>query len=235
MALPPDTAESFAREVDENLRRDQAAETAKRYGGLVAAVVILFLLAVGGYLFWKDRRDKQAATQTEQLSGILQDASEGKTAGAPIKLDALATADAPAVAAAAGFTRAALALQQNDRKRALDTYAALAANTDLPAAFRDLAKVRQSEIDFDTVGPDAIIARLQPLVEPGLPYFGSAGEMLGMALIAKGQKPAAAQLFAKIAADKGVPDSLRARAVQVAGSLGIDASASLPTGTATAE
>ena len=51
-----------------------------------------------------------------------------------------------------------------------------------------------------------------------------------MALIAKGQKPAAAQLFAKIAADKGVPDSLRARAVQVAGTLGVDASASLPTG-----
>jgi hypothetical protein len=59
--------------------------------------------------------------------------------------------------------------------------------------------------------------------------------MVGMALIAKGQKSAAAQLFAKIAADKGVPESLRSRAVQVAGSLGLDASASLPTGATAAE
>ena len=56
-----------------------------------------------------------------------------------------------------------------------------------------------------------------------------------MALIAKGQRSAAAQLFAKIAADKSVPESLRSRAVQVAGSLGVDASASLPTGSVPAE
>ena len=36
------------------------------------------------------------------------------------------------------------------------------------------------------------------------------------------------QLFAKIAADKQVPQSIRARAVQLAGSLGVDATASIP-------
>ena len=56
-----------------------------------------------------------------------------------------------------------------------------------------------------------------------------------MALLAKGQRGPAAQLFAKIAADKSVPESLRSRAVQVAGSLGVDASASLPSGTDSAE
>jgi hypothetical protein len=59
--------------------------------------------------------------------------------------------------------------------------------------------------------------------------------MVGMALIAKGQKPAAAQLFAKMAADPAVPDTLRTRAVQVAGTLGFDASASLPTSSTPAE
>jgi hypothetical protein len=49
-----------------------------------------------------------------------------------------------------------------------------------------------------------------------------------MAMIAKGDKAGAGQLFAKIAADKQVPQSIRARAVQLAGSLGVDATASIP-------
>jgi hypothetical protein len=35
-------------------------------------------------------------------------------------------------------------------------------------------------------------------------------------------------MFAKMAADKQVPESIRSRAVQIAGSLGVDATASLP-------
>jgi hypothetical protein len=52
--------------------------------------------------------------------------------------------------------------------------------------------------------------------------------MTGMAMLAKGDKAGAARLFAQIAADKQVPESIRSRAVQVAGSLGVDATASMP-------
>ena len=88
--------------------------------------------------------------------------------------------------------------------------------------------MRGTALDYDSLKPDEVIARLQPLAEPGKPFYGSAGEMVGMALIAKGQRGPAAELFKKIAADKSVPESLRSRAVQVAGTLGVDASASLP-------
>ena len=235
MALPPDTADSFVREVDENLRRDQMAERAKRYGGVVIGAVVLFLLAVAGVLYWQDRQKKQAEAGTEQLTGALQDIGANKMATAPATLDTLRESDAEGVKAIAGLTRAALALQQGNRKLASTVYAEVAADTDLAKPYRDLALVRGTSLDFDTLKPDEVIARLQPLAVAGEPFFGSAGEMIGMALIAKGQKPAAAQLFAKIAADDGVPDSLRARAVQVAGTLGIDASASLPTGPTAAE
>ena len=235
MALPPDTAESFVREVDENLRRDQMAERAKRYGGVVIGAVLLFLLAVAGTLYWQDRQRKQAEAGTEQLTGTLQDIGANQTATAPATLDTLRQSDAEGVKAIAGLTRAALALQQGNRKLASTIYAEVAADTDLAKPYRDLALVRGTALDFDTLKPDDVIARLQPLAVAGEPFFGSAGEMIGMALLAKGQRPAAAQLFAKIAADDGVPDSLRARAVQVAGTLGIDASASLPTGPSAAE
>jgi hypothetical protein len=73
-----------------------------------------------------------------------------------------------------------------------------------------------------------VIARLSSLAQPGKPFFGTAGEMTGMALIAKGDKAAAGRMFASIAADTKVPGSIRSRAVQIAGSLGVDATASLP-------
>jgi hypothetical protein len=235
LALTPDTSDSFVREVNENLQRDQMAERAKRYGGLVAGVLLLFLLAVAGYLYWQDRQRKQAEAGTEQLATVMQDVGAGKVTDAPARLDTLRKSDTEGVKAVAALTRAALALQQGDRKLASTVYAEIAADDGLPKPYRDLALVRGTALDFDSIKPDEVITRLQPLAVAGEPFFGSAGEMVAMALLAKGQKPAAAQLFAKIAADAGVPDSLRARAVQVAGTLGVDASASLPTGAAGTE
>ena len=235
MALPPDTAESFVREVDENLRRDQMAARAKRFAGVAIAAVVLFLGAVAAFLYWQDRQRKQAEAATEQLRLTLQDVGANKMAAAPAQLDALRKSDSDGVTAVAGLSRAALALQQGNRKLAATTYAEMAANEELAKPFRDLALVRGTALDYDTLKPDEVIARLQPLATPGQPFFGSAGEMVGMALIAKGQKSAAAQLFAKMAADPSVPDTLRTRAVQVAGTLGFDASASLPTDSTPAE
>jgi len=106
----------------------------------------------------------------------------------------------------------------------------VASDKDLPDAYRDLALIRQTVVEYDTLKPDEVIRRMQPLAETGKPYFGTAGELTGMALIAKGQKQQAGELFAKIAADTNQPASLRSRAVQIAGSLGVDASASLPAG-----
>jgi len=67
-----------------------------------------------------------------------------------------------------------------------------------------------------------VVARLRPLAVPGNAWFGSAGELLGMAYLKQGHKDLAAALFGGIARDKTVPDSLRARASQIASLLGVD-------------
>ena len=45
MAQPPDVGETFLREVDENLRRDQMRDFFKAYGNWLIAGVVLFLAA----------------------------------------------------------------------------------------------------------------------------------------------------------------------------------------------
>ena len=228
MALPTDPAEAFVREVDENLRRDQMADMAKSYGKWIIAAVVLFLGAVGGYLYWQSNSQKQAATSSETMSAALDKAASGNSKAAQAELVPLGDSSNDVTRASALLGQAALALRKNDRKTAIDLYTKVENDGGLPQPYRDLALVRRTMTEYDALKPDEIIARLKPLTEQGKPFFGTAGEMTGMAMLDKGDKAGAGQLFARIAADKQVPQSIRARAVQLAGSLGVDATAALP-------
>jgi len=228
LALPPQSGETFLREVDENLRRDELQGLAKRYGGWLIGGLLMFLAGIGGWLYWQDRQRSESAEQSEILAQTYSDVGAGKMSTVPPRLDTLASDGGDVVRATALFARAAVAIEQNDRKLAVSKFRELADDTSLAQPHRDLALLRGTALEFDSIKPEEVIARMQPLAKPGLPWFGSAGELTALAYIKQGKKLEAGRLFAAIAADKQVPDSIRARAVQVAGTLGVDASASLP-------
>lgn len=228
MALTPDSPnEAFLREVDENLRRDQMQDFARRYGKWLIAAMVLFLAAVGGWLYWQDRQAKQVAAQSEELLAAFSDAGTNKLPSAKKRLEALNDADNDVVRALALLSEAALALEANDRAAALAKYRTLAEG-DVPEPYQQLALIRATALEFDTIKPEEVIARLQPMTKPGEPWFASAGEMTAMAYLKQGQKQQAGRLFAAIAADRQAPATMRSRAAQIAGTLGVDASASLP-------
>jgi len=229
LAQPPEISETFLREVDENLRRDQLRDFGKKYGAWLIAAVVLFLAASGGWIWWQQHQLQRSGEQVEQLGEIYQNIGAGKTKDAAQQLDALSKSGRKAVGASAAFARAALAVQQNDTKTAIAKYRELANDSDLPDAYREIALIRQTALEFDQIPPQDVVTRLQPLAKPGNPWFGTAGEMTAMALIKQGKKDEAGRLFAAIAKDKGVADPMRERAVQIAGSLGVDASSALNT------
>jgi hypothetical protein len=225
LAQPPDLSETFVREVDENLRRDQLRDFFTAYGNWLIAAVVLFLVASGGFIWWQQHKVQRAEKQVEQLAQIYKDVGSGDTSTAPQQLDELSKSGSKGVRASALFARAAVALQQNDTKSASGIYRSMADDNGLPKAYRDAALVREVALDFDQLQPQEVIARLQPLTKPGEPWFGSAGEMTALALLKQGKKQEAAQLFATIAKDPGAPQAIRARAAQLAGSLGVDVDA----------
>jgi hypothetical protein len=228
LAVPTDSGETFLREVDENLRRDQLQDIARKYGKWIIAGVVLLLAATGGWIYWQDRQEKAAAEQSETLAQIYTDIGTGKLAAVPPRLDALVGQTSGALRASAMLTGAAVAVEQNDRPQAIAKFREITGDDDLPQAYRDLALVRSTTLEFDALRPEQVVARLEPLTKPGNPWFGSAGELTAMAFIKQGRKLEAGRLFAAIAADQQVPESIRARSVQIAGTLGVDASASMP-------
>jgi len=68
-----------------------------------------------------------------------------------------------------------------------------------------------------------VVQRLRPLARPGSAWLGSAGEMLGIAYLKLHRPDLAGPVFAAVGRDQNVPDSIRTRAIQMAGSLGINA------------
>ena len=94
---------------------------------------------------------------------------------------------------------------------------------DAPQPFREAALVRQTLLEFDTLPPEQIIERMRPLAQAGNAWHGTAGEMLGMALIRQQKNQEAGRVFEAIARDKAVPETIRQRAIQIVSTLGIDA------------
>lgn len=223
MALSPQSNEAFLREVDEELRKDQALHVWRNYGRWIIVAVIAAIAGFGGWLYWQHHQETQRGAQGDQFAAAFKAIGENQPQKAEPALKELAESGSVGFSAAARFAQATLLLQKNDMKGAAAILGGLASDADLPPALRDLALVRQTMAEFDTMKPDAIVGRLQPIAVKDHPYYGSAGELLAMAYLRQGKRAEAGKLFAQIAKDEAVPPSIRQRAVQMAGILGVDA------------
>ena len=161
MAVPPNTSDAFQREVDEELRREELAAAWKRYGILFVGVVVIGLAAYGGWLFWQHRQLQQAGQQGEKFDQAYVDLEANRTKAAEQPLAELATSRVAGYRALARFTQADLLLQKKDLKGAAAKFAEIAADASIGQPFRDLALIRQTSAEFDTLKPDVVINRLR--------------------------------------------------------------------------
>lgn len=223
MALTPTNDEAFYREVDEEVRRTKLKSFWKRYGLLVAGLVLVAVLAVAGWVWWQSRQRVAAEREAETLVGVVTQLGENRPEGTAPQIAELARSPREGYRAAALFTQAGVALAEGREAQAVATYRAIAADEDLAQPYRDLALLRQTTLEFDSLPPQQVVQRLRPLAVAGSAWRGSAGELVGAALLKQGKRQEAAPFFAGIAGDETVPETIRARATQMAGSLGVDA------------
>jgi hypothetical protein len=223
LAIKPVSNETFYREVDEELRRDQMASVWKRYGWAIIGGIVLLLAVIAGFIWWQNHKLARAGEQGETLTAVFADIQAGKANTVGPRLETLAKEGTPGYRAAAQLTQADVALQNGNDAAAIAAFRAVAANEDFAPPYRQLALIRQTTMEFDALPPAQVIQRMQPLAQAGSPWFGSAGELVGLAYLKQQQPQQAARIFAAMAKDKSLPSSMRSRAVQMAGALGVDA------------
>ncbi len=213
--------DALLREVDEAVRQDRFSNFGKRYGIPVGGLLLAGLLAFGGWLWW----DAQQESKLEQVSEKIITATDQLDAENFDSADSAfaEVEEGSGPGAVAKLARAGIAFRQGRPDEAAALYAAVAANGDAPGPFRDFATLREVAINYDKMEPEAVVERMKPLAQPGAPFFGSAGELLGAAYLDQDKPELAGPLFAEIAKDETVPESLRSRARQLSGLMGIDA------------
>jgi len=213
----------FLREVDDALREDELKSILTRYGKPIGGAILAGLLGLAGYLWWDNSNKQAAGERSEQAIIALDKLEAGNAAAALADLEPLTKEGSDGNKAAAAMTRAAIMVQQGKTEDGAKAFAAIAADTAMPQAYRDLASIREVSIRFDAMPPQQVIDRLKPLAVPGNAWFGSAGELVGMAYLKLGKPDQAGPLFAAIGKNTDVPQTLRSRMRQVAGQLGYDA------------
>ncbi|WP_165961117.1 tetratricopeptide repeat protein [Qipengyuania sediminis] len=237
MALPDDPAareqalarrraaeeETLLREVDDAVRQDDLASFASRYGRQIAIGAGVLVLGFGGWLFWDNRQEAARQAESEAIIAALDRTQAANWADAAAAAAPLISESAEGPKASARLIAAGAAAEQNNVSEAEKQLSDLTADASAPQAMRDLARLRLAALRFDRSDKAQLIRELGPLARPGNPWFGSAGELVAMAHLEQGRPAEAGRLFATIARDEDVPDSIRSRARQMAGVLGIDA------------
>ena len=220
--------DGFLREVDEALREEQVVDAFKRFAKPVGALLVVGLLALAAYLYWDNSVKGEAARRSEQAMIALDKLQAGQFDAAAKDFEVLAKVGPDASRTLAAMNLAAIMAEQGQIDEAAKKFAAIAADPKAPKLYRDLAAVREVSLRYDAMRPDDVIARLKPVAVPGNAYFGTAGELLGMAYLDAGKPDLAGALFAQVGQDKTVPQSIRVRVRQIASGLGYDGGVELP-------
>ena len=218
----PGSDEAFLREVDDAVRASDLTGFWKRYGRWLVAALIAGLLAFGGWILYQQQQQAAADKQSEEFVDAMDKLRAGQEKEARAKLATLAKADQPGYRAMAQMVEANLLGEDGKTKEAIAIYAKVAKDESLPQTFRDLALIRQTSAEFDTLPPQTVIDRLKPLATAGNAWFGSAGELTAISYMKLGKDNLAGPIFAQIAKQDGLPQTQRSRAQQMAGALGVD-------------
>ena len=206
------------REIDEELRRDNLLKLWSRYGRYIIAIALFALVVAGGFVAWRDHQLSERRAQSTRYAGALTLAREGKEADAD-KVFAAIAHEGGGYAILAAFEEAALLAKSGDREAAAAAYDRVAAASEFDPDLRGLAVLlsvmqRMPEADAQTT-----IDRLAPLTASGNPWRPSAIELTALARLKLQDKSGALALFKSLADDPATPQSLRARAAEMATAL----------------
>ncbi len=206
------------REIDEELRRDNLLKLWSRYGRYVIAVAVLALVVAGAIVAWRDHQLSERRAQSARYAAALSLARQGKEPEAAKVFEEIAQ-EGGGYAILAAFEEAELLAKSGDRKTAVATYDRIAASSEFAPFFRSLAVLLSVMQDTSEADPSSTIERLAPLTAAGNPWRPTALELTAAAKLKSGDKSGASELYKSLADDLAAPQSLRARAAEMAAAL----------------
>nr|WIE91009.1 tetratricopeptide repeat protein [Mesorhizobium sp. WSM4875] len=204
--------DSFIREVNEEIRREQAQALWDRFGPALLGAAILIVVATAafvGYRYWDENRANRSG---DAFSQALKLANDGKNDEAIAALDQLEKDGYGAYPLLARMRAATVKADKGDVDAAVKDFDAVAADSAIPAGIRDMARLRAALLLVDHGSFADVSSRVEALTADANPLRSSAREALGLAAWKEGKSADALKLFDQIASDDGAPRNARQRA-----------------------
>ena len=166
--------DTFIREVNEEIRQDQAKALWDRFGPAILGLALLVILGTAawvGYDYWVESK---ANTAGDNFAQALQLAKDGKSDEALTALKALETDGYGAYPVLARLRSASVLADKGDAKGAVTAFDAVAADSSIPMSFRDVARLRAAFLLVDSGSYADVAQRAEQLSADTNPFRTSA-------------------------------------------------------------
>lgn len=203
------------REVDEDIRRERLKEVWDRYGLLLVAAAVLIVLAVAVFVFLDSRGQQQAEAEGDRYYAAMDLLRTGDADGANAAFAALATDGQGGYPVLAALNAATALSVGGDATRAVAAFDAIANDTTVNEAVRDVARIRAGILLADTASLDEMRDRLGPLSEADGPFRPLALELMALTAMRVGEYDTAIGWLATLAGDANATQEAQGRASQL--------------------
>jgi len=188
-------------EVDEEVRRDRAAEFWKKYQNVIIAAAVLIVLASAGFRYWQHQREAAAQAAGDQLQAAIAAFDAGKPNEAFGGLAKLA-AEAPGGYRVLAQMTEAGAKSSTDPAAAISAFQAIGGNSAVDPMFRDAAKLRAALLQLGVSGEESAgVTALTSLANAEGPFRRLAKLTLAALDIGRGDYDAAGKDLDDVLAD----------------------------------
>jgi len=196
-------------EVDEEVRRDKAAEFWKKHQNLILAGAVLIVLAAAGFRYWQYEKEKAAQAAGEQFQAAIAAFEAGKLDEANGGLAKIA-AEAPGGYRILAQMTEAGAKAASNAPAAIASFDAIAGDASVDPLFRDAARLRAALLRVDQPGEEpAGAAALTSLAGAEGPYRRLARLTLGALALGRGEYDEAGKQLDLVVGDPEVSASER--------------------------
>ena len=210
------------REIDEELRQERYEKVWQKYGRFFVGAAIAIIVGFAGWQSWTHYEKSQREAASAQYASALRLAADGKNSEAASLFASLAEKGGDSYGVLSRFHQAALKAKAGDNAGAAMDYQAIAAESGVESTLRDAALLFSVShaMDQSNTDPQALLARLEPLLEGTGAWRHSARELAGLLMLKTGDEAGAKAQFQKIADDLAAPANMRSRAAQVLSVIG---------------
>jgi len=204
--------ESLFREVDEEVRREQLGKIWQRYRYVFIGVSIGIVLAVAGIKGWQYWQRTQAERAGAKYFTAVSLEDSKKTDAALSAFESIAKGAHGGYAILARFRVAAALSGEGKQAEAVKAYDALAADSSLDQALRDVARVRAAYLLVNKASPSALSKRLSGLDAATNPWRADVNEIVALASYRTGDYADADRRMNEIMLDPHLSAAARQRA-----------------------